>query len=112
MATQTFEGTPCGECGEPVTQYGDDHGPLDLECPNGHTMFVPATAQARSRIAALRSIVASGSARRVDGVVVDITTAALLVALFEALKPETREQFGKPDIVRLAEFAYRNAKVG
>lgn len=111
MSTQTFEGTPCGECGAALTQYGTDPGPLDLECPNGHTLYVPATAEARSRIAALRSIVASGGARRVDGYVVDITTAALLVAVFEAFKKnESREKFGRVPLPVLVDFAWKNVK--
>lgn len=107
---ETFQDTPCGECGAALTQYGTDPGPLDVVCPNGHELFVPACAEARSRIAALRAIVHSGSARRIDGYIVDVFTASMLVQVFEALSPASREKFGKPELMRLVEFGWSHVK--
>lgn len=105
----------CPECSEPVSVVMDDparglDGPLNLQCANGHESWVPAETTARSRIAAVRTIARTGMAARVDGVVVDIQTASLLVKVYDILSPENREKFGRPSIVKLAEFAWSHVR--
>jgi hypothetical protein len=83
-------------------------GPYELVCDScPWTFYVPGEAKARSRIGKLRTIVRDHQAARVDGYLVDATTAALLVKVYEALKPANRELFGKPDLARLVDLAWK-----
>jgi hypothetical protein len=46
-------------------------------------------------------------AARVDGYLVDIVTANLLVTVYDALSPANRELFGKPSLPRLVDFSWK-----
>lgn len=76
-----------------------------LGCPS--ELQVPAEATARSRIAALRAIVREHRAARIDGYIVDAQTAGMLVAVYDALSPENRERFGKPELSRLVSLGWK-----
>lgn len=111
--------TPCGECGsENVRVHFDDpeleeRGSFTTYCVDCNTEFhVPAEAKSRVRIHALRAIVRDHSAARIDGCIVDAVTASMLVAVYDALTPELREKFGKPDLLRLAEFGWKHTTPG
>lgn len=110
-----YDGTPCDTCGEPMTAHLDDpslgdDSAMELMCPNGHEVYVPAESPARSRIAKLREIAKSGMAARVEGYLVDIGTATLLVGVYDALNPANKAKFGKLPLPRLASIAWGAAK--
>ncbi len=104
----------CGECGKPVVYCYDqklgEAGPIDLTCEDGHVLHAPAETTARARITALRQIKREHSARRVDGFTVDVQTASALCAVYDALKPENKERFGKPPLDRLVDFAWKHVR--
>lgn len=105
---------PCPDCGSRVFAHCLGAlglaGEVDLYCSScSWHLSLPAETTARSRIVALREIVRNHSARRIDGYLVDATTANLLVNLYDALSPARREQFGKPELGRLVDLAWRVA---
>lgn len=105
----------CPECGGNTSVIYDDRGlgdlgPFTILCEEGHEFFVPAEATARSRIGALRAIVRDHRAARIDGYIVDAFTASMLVTIYDALSPEAREKFGKPDLARLVDFGWRHVQ--
>jgi hypothetical protein len=86
----------------------DESGPFELhcsECP--WTFYVPGEAKSRTRIGKVREINRTGMAARVEGCLVDIQTAGLLVKVYEALSPENRERFGKPSLPKLVDLSWR-----
>jgi hypothetical protein len=105
----------CDTCGEPMT-VRLDHPELgaasarELTCANGHEVYVPAEADGRSRIEKLRAISRSGMAAQVDGYLVDIQTAGLLVTVHDALSRKNRAKFGRLSLPRLVDFAWSVAK--
>ena len=105
-------GYVCDSCGEPMTARLDDpargnDSAMDLVCPNGHEVYVPAESPARTRIAKLREINRSGMAARVEGCLVDIQTANLLVQVFDKLSRDNKAKFAKPSLPRLVDFAWK-----
>lgn len=115
MIAQEIGGVPqeprCHDCGAPATIIPDDErlggaGPYDVVCEAGHEQYVPAETTARSRILALREIAAKHSARRIDGYIVDATTANMLCAVYDALSKPNRERFGKPPLERLVTLGW------
>jgi hypothetical protein len=109
--------TVCDDCGGPLTVVMDDPGGRALDgditlvceaCP--FEQWIPAETEARSRILALREIVSRHGARRIDGYLVDVVTASLLVTVYDALSPESRRKFGKPSLPRLVDFAWSHVK--
>lgn len=116
MTTLTAYG-PCSECAaEALAVMFEDpdageRGAFTVLCEScGHEMHVPAEASARTRIGALRAIVRDHTAARVDGYIVDATTAHLLVSVYEGLKPANREKFGRIGLMRLVELGWSVAK--
>lgn len=112
-----FTSLDCGECGEgSVWVEVEDHtasttGAYTLVCPACQAeLHVPAESKSRSRIGAVRAIVRDHKAARVDGYIVDAQTAGLLVKVYEALSPANREKFGKPDLGRLVDVAWKCAR--
>lgn len=71
--------------------------------------YMPAATAARSRITAVRRIVRDHAAARVDGYLVDVQTASLLVQVYETLSPTQRERFGAAPLVKLVELSWRVA---
>jgi hypothetical protein len=109
--------TTCDDCGAPITIVMDDpdgrglDGDITLvcdECP--FEQWIPGETEARTRITALRQIAREHQARRVEGYLVDAMTACLLVSVYDALTPENRRKFGKPSLLRLVDFAWKNVK--
>lgn len=110
-------GSACTECDAGTLQASYDSpelgemGAFDVQCDScGWEMYVPAEAAARSRIAKLRKIVRECSAARVDGYLVDMTTASMLVSVYAALSPANRERFGKPNLLRLVDLGWKCVK--
>lgn len=108
---------PCGACRSANVQVRahdealGEAGPLTLQCDDcGVESYVPAEATARTRIAAVRAIVREHSARRIDGYLVDAVTAALLIAVYDALSPAHRERFGTVPLERLVDLGWRCAR--
>lgn len=64
------------------------------------------------RIVKLRRIVDGHTAGRVDGVTIDVLTASMLVAVYEALGPESRMRFDDPPIARLVAFGWKHTTIG
>ena len=61
-----------------------------------------------ARIDALRSIVASHSIGKVDGVAVDVMTANMLVGLFDRIsRADLRERFERMSLVKLVEVGWK-----
>lgn len=86
-------------------------GPFEATCPKCNTqMYVPEVASARSRIGKLREIVREHSAKRIEGYLVDAFTAGMLVAVYDALSPSSREKFGIPSMPRLVDFGWKVVK--
>jgi hypothetical protein len=103
----------CPECGSlGVSVIFDDaelgeRGPYTIACYDcPHEFYVPEEATARSRIGALRAIVRDHKAARIDGYIVDAFTAQMLVKVYEALSPASREKFGKPNLERLVSLGW------
>lgn len=106
--------TMCGECGaQPVTVTFDDPandyaGAFEMTCEAcSASFYVPAEAKARSRIGKVREVARTGMAARVEGYLMDIQTANLLVTVFAALSPKSRERFGQPSLPRLVDFCWK-----
>jgi hypothetical protein len=58
------------------------------------------------RISAFRRIVATGQLGAVDGVPVDLFSAAHVVGIYEQLSPEARVVFRRMSVERMIEVAY------
>jgi len=107
----SLDGTVCDECGEPMTATLDkpelgDASAMELHCPNGHEVYVPAEAEGRTRIAKVLEIGRSGMAATIDGYLVDTTTAALLVKVYNALSRKNKAKFERLPLDRLVDFAW------
>lgn len=110
--TEEFICDSCGAEAKPIYDSAalGERGAFDLICDCGWSFFVPAEATARSRIAKLRGIANEHHAARIDGCIVDATTASLLVKVYDALTPANREKFGHPPITRLVDLAWKVAR--
>jgi hypothetical protein len=65
-----------------------------------------------SRIEVLRRIVEGHQAERIDGVMVDVQTAAMLVAVYDKLSVENQQRFDEPPLGRLVEFGWQQVSRG
>lgn len=104
----------CGHAASLVTTFDDkqlrDKGAFTVTCSVcPFEAYVPAEATARTRIGKLREINTTRMCARIDGYLVDITTAHLLVQVYDALSVKNRELFGKPSMPRLVELAWKVA---
>jgi hypothetical protein len=59
------------------------------------------------RYEAAKEIVADSTAKKVEGLLLDLTTARVLVQLYEVLNPESQANFDKPPLVNLVKFAWQ-----
>ena len=108
-ATQ-HPGPVCGADDGPVTRVSED--PMQISCPDCPDLVwieeLPndATAGDPRTIEVLREV-ARGHTRKIDGVIVDATTAAAILTVYDALKPPTRAKLAALDIDRMAQVAWR-----
>ena len=65
-----------------------------------------------TRIEQLRRIVERHQAARVDGFMVDATTANMLVTVHDALGAANQERFQTIDFMRLVDFGWKHVKAG
>ncbi|MGC9667433.1 hypothetical protein ACNTMW_12860 [Planosporangium sp. 12N6] len=103
-------GPVCGANDGSATRVSDD--PLQITCPDCPDLVwieeLPndATAGDPRVIEALREAT-RGHMRKIDGVIVDATTAAAILTVYDALKPPTRAKLAALDIDRMAQVAWR-----
>ena len=104
------DGAVCGADDWPLTRITED--PHLVDCPDCRDLAwieaLPddATAGDPQVITALREA-ARGAFPQIDGVVVDGTTAAAILTLYDALKPATRAKLAALRIDRMAQVAWR-----
>ncbi|WP_028193451.1 hypothetical protein [Salinispora pacifica] len=103
-------GPVCGADDGPVTRVSED--PLQIDCPDCPDLVwieeLPndATAGDPRNIEVLRDIT-RGYMRKIDGVIVDGTTAAAILTVYDVMKPPTRATFLALDIDKMATVAWR-----
>lgn len=108
-ATRTV-GTVCGAHDGPVTRITDE--PHRVTCPEcvDHADIEALPDDAVSGdphlIEALREA-ARGHFRKIDGVVVDMTTAAAILTVYDAANPATRVKLAAMRLDRLVEVCWR-----
>lgn len=108
-AKATHPGPVCGADDGPVTRVSED--PLQIDCPDCPDLVwieeLPndATTGDPRNIKVLRDIT-RGHMRKIDGVIVDGTTAAILT-VYDVMKPPTRAKFLALDIGKMAAAAWR-----
>jgi hypothetical protein len=109
----------CPDCASPVEVLIEDKtlgeaGPVTLVCTDEHnvecpwTLQLPEQAKAGSRIEQIREVHRTGTAKRVEGFLLDIQTAGALVAVYDALSPRSRRKFGDPPLDRVVDFAWKH----
>ena len=104
------DGAVCGANDGPVTRVTEDiHLVSCPDCPD--QVWIEAlpddvTAGDPRVIEVLREA-ARGAFRKIDGVVVDGTTAAAILTVYDAVKPATRAKLAALRIDRMAEVAWR-----
>ena len=103
-------GPVCGSDDGPATRVSED--PLQIDCPDCPDLVwieeLPNDATAGDpRIIEVLREVTRGHMRKVDGVIVDGTTAAAILTVYDALKPATRAKFLALDIDKMATVAWR-----
>ncbi len=62
------------------------------------------------RIGQLQTIVANGQAQLIDNFWVDTTTAAMLIAVYNALSPTNQDKFDSIPLLRLVDFGWQHVK--
>jgi rRNA maturation protein Nop10 len=103
----------CIDCGQSALVQFDNEklgiaGAYTIFCSAcGTETYIPAETTARNRIEAFRDIVNNCSAKRVDGFLVDLFTASLLVQIYDALSPKGKEKFGIPKLDILVSWAWK-----
>lgn len=103
-------GSVCGAHDAPLTRITDD--PHLVTCPDCPDLAwieaLPddATAGDPQVIELLREA-ARGAFRKIDGVVVDATTAAAILTVYDALTPARRAKLAAMRIDRMAQVAWR-----
>ncbi|MDI6101182.1 hypothetical protein QLQ12_21440 [Actinoplanes sp. NEAU-A12] len=103
-------GPVCGADDGPVTLVTED--PLQVTCPDCPDLVwieeLPddATAGNPRVIEVLREVM-RGHMRKIDGVIVDGTTAAAILTVYDAVKPTTQAKIAALDIDKMAEVAWR-----
>ena len=103
-------GPVCGADDGPVTRVTEDpHAVTCPDCPDlAWIEALPDDATAGDpRVIELLREAARGAFRKIDGVVVDGTTAAVILTVYDALKPATRAKLAALRIDRMAEVAWR-----
>jgi hypothetical protein len=100
----------CGADDGPLTRITED--PHLVTCPDCPDQVwieaLPDDATAGDpRVIELLREVKRGAFRKIDGVVVDATTAAAILTVYDALKPATRAKLAGLRIDRMAAVAWR-----
>ncbi|MEU8182049.1 hypothetical protein AB0B86_14925 [Micromonospora sp. NPDC049047] len=103
-------GAVCAADDEPLNRITDD--PHLVTCPDceGLVEFdaLPDDATAGDpRVIEVLREVTRGNCRKIDGVMVDMTTAAAILTVYDALKPATRVKLAALRIDRMAQVAWR-----
>jgi len=103
-------GPVCGADDGPITRVTDD--PHLITCPDCPDLAwieaLPDDATAGDpRVIELLREAKRGAFRKIDGVVVDATTAAAILTVYDALKPATRARLAALRIDRMAQVAWR-----
>ena len=103
-------GPVCGADDGPVTLVTED--PMHVTCPDCPDLVwieeLPDDATAGDpRVIEVLREVANGHMRKVDGVMVDGTTAAAILTVYDAVKPATQAKIAALDIDKMAEVAWR-----
>ena len=62
------------------------------------------------RIQAIRNIVTQKQYAKIDGTMIDLFTASLIVQIYDALKPENQIKFASFKAGKMGEMAYKLAK--
>jgi hypothetical protein len=103
-------GPVCGADDGPITRATED--PHSVTCPDCPDLAwieaLPDDATAGDpRVIELLREAKRGAFRKIDGVVVDATTAAAILTVYDALKPATRAKLAAMRIDRMAAVAWR-----
>ncbi|WP_371872268.1 hypothetical protein [Phytohabitans houttuyneae] len=103
-------GPVCGADDGPLTRVTED--PHLVTCPDCPDLAwieaLPDDATAGDpRVIELLREAKRGAFRKIDGVVVDATTAAAILTVYDALKPAARTKFAALRIDRMAQVAWR-----
>jgi len=103
-------GPVCGAEDGPITRVTEDpHLVTCPECPDQAWIeALPDDAAAGDpRVIELLRQAKGGAFRKIDGVVVDATTAAAILTVYNALRPDTRARLAALRIDRMAQVAWR-----
>lgn len=95
------------ECPDPSAPKGSATHKL---CYEETGAWVPDARFEANPLTAAYEVVATGSARKVNGVLLDHFTAQAIVQVGEALSPESRAKLERMDIVRAATIVWKLAK--
>lgn len=103
-------GPACGADDGPLTRVTED--PHLVTCPDCPDLAwieaLPDDATAGDpRVIELLREAKRGAFRKIDGVVVDATTAAAILTVYDALKPATRAKLAALRVDRMAQVAWR-----
>ncbi|OJF13138.1 hypothetical protein [Couchioplanes caeruleus] len=110
-AKATHHGGPvCGADDGPATRVSED--PLQITCPDCPDLVwieeLPNDATAGDpRIIEVLREATRGHMRKVDGLIVDGTTAAAILTVYEVMKPPTRAKFLALDLDKMTTVAWR-----
>lgn len=63
-----------------------------------------------TRIGKLQEIVANGQAGLIDNYWIDTTTAQMLIAVYNALKPSNQDKFDSIPLPRLVDFGWAHVR--
>jgi hypothetical protein len=103
-------GPVCGADDGPLTRITDDpHLVSCLDCPDqAEIEALPNDATAGDpRVIELLREAARGAFHKIDGVVVDGTTAAAILTVYDACKPDTQAKLAAWRLDRMAAVAWR-----
>ena len=62
------------------------------------------------RIGQLQGIVANAQAQKMEGYLMDATTAQMLIAIYDALGPEAQDKFDSIPLPKLVAFGWKHVK--
>ena len=62
------------------------------------------------RIGKLQEILAHGQAKEMEGFLMDITTASMLLAIYDALSPASQDKFDVVPLPTLVDFGWKHVK--
>lgn len=100
----------CGAADRPTVERKGDQ--LCGPCADMSDAIDAMPTHTGSRIRGLRTIVRDHTAAKIDGYVVDATTASMLCTVYDALKPANQARFGDIELMRLVTFGWKQVKLG